>query len=217
MTHIAYTFPECVSYGAFGGPEFLSTAYESDNGDRSVFVPWPIGRHRYNAQSGIKDISDFEAVLTAFHVAQGKAHTFDWKDWNDYKSSAINTDVTNLDQSLGTGDNVETDFPVYKDYTIGSITRQRPIQRLKSGTIVIAGDGTPITTGWSWVANEFLIRFDVAPASSVVLTIGYEFYVPVAFSNNYFDTTLINKVGDELVVSFPIELEEVKLKTTDIV
>lgn len=213
--HLPYTFPECVAFGASGKILFNTQVYESDNADRSVYVPWPTGRHEYDASSGIKKLSEVEQIRELYHVAQGRAHSFDWKDFNDFKSTLVSGTPTNTDQILGTGDGLETDFMLYKDYTIGTVTRRRVIQRPVSGSILIAGDASPILTGWTWIEDEFLIRFDVAPGAGVALTCGYLFYVPVAFASNVFDSTAVNKIEGELAITYPIDLEEVKLKTED--
>jgi len=213
--HLSYVFPECVAYGSGGGPEFNTTIYEADNGDRSAFVPWPIGRHKYDASSGVKKISEFETILTLYHVARGRADTFDWQDRNDHKSCLLSESPSDTDQILGVGDGIQTDFGIYKEYTVGLVTRRRPIQRPLPGSVLIAADGVPVTTGWSWIESEFVIRFDVAPLTGVALTCGYLFHVPVAFASNVLKDNFTNKSGDDFLVEFPIDLEEVKLKSED--
>lgn len=75
------------------------------------------------------------------------------------------------DENLGTGDGIETDFPIPVKYVDGS------------ATITVKVGGTPTASGWSIVNNETapILRFSVAPSSGAI-TISCEFFIPCYFA-----------------------------------
>lgn len=209
--HLDYVFPKCVAFGSEGGPEYQTVVHEADSGQRQVFIPWPVGRCRYNAQSGIKTLEDYETIYKLFRVCKGPGHTFDWYDYNDHQTSNIKTAPSHTDQSLGVGDAVEDTFQLFKLYSLAGEQEQRRIYRPNLSTFQVGVDGVATPTGWTWDAVNHVIVFDTPPGSGEVLTWGGEFYVPVGFTINYLPAAIRNKNADNFYCAYPIELLEVTL------
>jgi len=212
--HLDYIFPKCIGFNSEGGVEYLTAVHEADNGARQVFFPWPVGRCRYNAQSGLKTLNDYETVYKLFRACKGTGNSFDWFDWNDHKSSDLDTDTTHTDMPLGTGDAIETRFKLYKQYIIAGETESRRIFRPDLATLELGLNGSLVNpAGWSWDSVTYEVVFDSPPAGGAVLTWGGDFYTPVAFTTNYLPANISNKnASGTFYCGYPIELQEVSLE-----
>jgi uncharacterized protein (TIGR02217 family) len=184
-------FPEDVGRGARGGPGYRTEVAEFEGGGERRNGAWLLPRHRYNVAYGVKTTDNLETVLALFHVARGRLRAFRFKDWGDYRSgSALATPSAN-DQTLGTGDDAETDFQLIKRYTAGAEELLRPITRPVAGSVLVALDGAPQGSGWSVDVETGLVTFDTAPTAGILVSAGFAFDVLVRFE------------ADEL----PLELE----------
>lgn len=182
-------FPERISSGSRGGPMYNTTVESALSGKKVKNSNWTYPLHKYDITYGIRDIEDLLQVLNFFHAAGGRAHTFRFKDWVDYKSSGTYRGaITAADQNLGVGDGANADFYLVKNYVVGVATRERKISKPVSGTLLVALDGVE-TTAYS-IDTKGLITFDTPPGSGAVVTAGYEFDVPCSFDDDYLPTTM---------------------------
>ena len=94
------------------------------------------------------------------------------------------TDISDTDQLIGTGDNSEVDFQLIKKYTSGGFSYTRTINKPISGTTIISLDDVSQASGWSVDTTTGIVTFDVAPGSSVLVKAGFEFVVPVRFATD---------------------------------
>ncbi len=129
---------------------------------------------------------DAAELLAFFEAREGRLFGFRFKDFADFKSGALNAAVTPLDQTIGTGDGVETVFALQKAY--GAVSR--PITKPVADTVRVAVNGTEVTTGWSADSTTGQVTFVVAPAAGAVITAGFEFDTPVRFDSERIDLTL---------------------------
>lgn len=192
-------FPENVSYGSRGGPEYntvvilLNSGYE----DRAALHEYP--KNSYDAAFGIMEFEDelaandgLEDVIATFHVASGKFRGFKYKDHGDYKSCSYLSVPAFTDIQFGTGDGIETVFYLKKIYTKGAISKIRLISKPKNTTILIGNAGAPQTetTHYTIDYTTGAVTFVTPPANTNVLTWGGEFYVPVRFDSDNLDIVL---------------------------
>ena len=156
---------------------------------------------RYNIVE-MKRSSDFDTVLDFFHAMRGRLHGFRFKDWSDWKSNGMDrgVNVTNTDQSIGTGDGATTDFQLSLTYTAGSQSYVRNITKPVAGSVVVAVDGVSqtYTTNWTIDTTTGIVTFTAGhiPTAGQAITAGFEFDVPVRFDTDDFiaqhKTTCLN-------------------------
>lgn len=183
-------FPVAVSYGARGGPSYKTMVSESHSGKENRNISWSLPRHEYDAAFSIRSHEDLEEVVSFFHVSHGRAYGFRYKDWLDYKSSGVNLPLADTDQLIGTGNGVISDFQILKIYSVGLVSKQRIITRPVSGSVVVAFDNVSQPSGWTVDVTTGVISFTVAPAIDVLITVGFEFDVPVRFDTDKISITI---------------------------
>jgi len=95
--------PDDISYGAVGGPEFSTNITTLNNGCEHRNINWDYPRHLYNISYDVLNKSMIKSLLDFFFIAQGKAHSFRFRDWLDYEAkselitqSSINNDKKNF-------------------------------------------------------------------------------------------------------------------------
>lgn len=191
-------FPLLVSQGASGGPMFNTDVVEIRSGFEARNINWQLSRGRYDAALGIKHLQYLEEVIAFFHVAQGRAHEFRYKDFSDFKSSSFLNPVGFADQVIGVGNGVINTFQLTKTYTVGSNNYVRTIKKPVAGTVRIGVNGVErtITTHWTINTTTGVITFTGGntPPNGHAVTAGFEFDVPCRF-----DT-------DQLNISMPLYL-----------
>jgi uncharacterized protein (TIGR02217 family) len=201
MAFLEVQFPTDISFGSLGGPEYQTDVIVIGSGYEKRNARWPIGRHRYNVAYGARTQATIESLIDFFQACQGRAHGFRYQDPMDYKSCSIMDDQTYLDQSIGTGDGVETDFQLYKSYTKGSQTVTRTINKPISGTVLVGEDGVNQAAGWTVDTTTGVISFAVAPADTLEITAGFEFDVPCRFDTDYLNIGIRDKAGYKNYIS----------------
>ena len=168
-------FPNDISYGATGGPMFLTDVVATVSGHEQRNSKWSQSRAKYNAASGIKTETQWQALIAFFRARRGKAVGFRFKDWSDYKAENI---------QIGVGDDSTTDFQLIKIYSSGSVAVSRDITKPVAGTVDIYVDAVLQSSGVSVDTTTGIVTFDTAPAGSEVITADFEFDVPVRFDTD---------------------------------
>ena len=174
-------FPADISHGAAGGPEFATSVIVTAAGFESRNIGWAEPRGRWNVAHGLKRREQMAALIAFFRARRGRAHGFRFKDWSDYQA---------VDQNLGTGDGVATEFQLVKRYESGGIERLRRIAKPVAGTIKLYLDGVEQMSGWSVDAATGLVTFEAPPAGGVAVTADFEFDVPARFDTDVMELSL---------------------------
>ena len=184
MAFLDTVFPLKISYGSSGGPVKNTRVATAASGFEQRVAFWDESLRRYDISYGIRDFDDLYEVLQLYEVTNGKQDFFLFLDNSDFKSTTVTGTISDTDVIIGTGDDVEVNFQLVKEYTTAATIRSRTIRRPKIGTTIIALDGTPQVGGWTVNTTTGIVNFSVAPAGAVVITAGYEFYVPVRFDTD---------------------------------
>lgn len=189
-------FPIDISYNSQGGPGYRTNTLELDSGAESRVSTWANARRKYNVAYGIKTQLQL-ATMTAFFLARmGAAHGFRYKDYADYTTAQDGISAqTNLDVAIGVGDGATLQFQLVKKYVSGPSTITRRITKPVNGTITVALNGVNQTSGWSVDTTSGLLTFAVAPGVGVVVTVGFQFDVPVRFADDV-DKALMGSIDD---------------------
>jgi uncharacterized protein (TIGR02217 family) len=180
-------FPDDISRGARGGPSRRTQVVTLASGTEERNASWSVSRRRYDVAYGIRRADDLAAVVAFFEARNGRLHGFRFRDWGDYKSCMPSQVLGPSDQLVAVGDGTETEFQMIKHYTSGDQTWSRVIEKPVAGSISVALDSIAQPTGWTLDATTGLITFDVAPATGVAVTAGFQFDVPVRFDTDELD------------------------------
>lgn len=178
-------FPVTVSFKSSGGPMRRTEIVELQSGREERNTPWAHGRRRYDAGTGIRSLSELEAVLAFFEARRGALHAFRWKDFTDFRSCVSNADISPMDQLLGTGDAATSEFQLLKTYETGAYAYARPITKPVTETVHVAVDGVEADpSDWSVDASSGIITFNTPPPVGAVVTAGFEFDIPARFDTD---------------------------------
>jgi uncharacterized protein (TIGR02217 family) len=169
-------FPENVSKGAQGGPEFSTDVVVLQSGAESRTQNWAAARRKYEVSHAARLASEYDPLKAFFHVVGGRAIGFRFKDWSDYIVPAGTGFFSPIDS---------THFQLVKRYTVGASIHDRTITKPVSGATTIAGSGNytlDYTTG-------ILLKNSGADPSSW----GGEFDVPCRFDTDEMRGEIIDK------------------------
>jgi uncharacterized protein (TIGR02217 family) len=133
-------FPPAISYGASGGPGYLTTVVATASGHEHRNSNWAAARGKWDVASGLKNREQVAELIAFFRARRGRAHGFRFKDWTDYQGMA---------QALGTGNGSLKTFQLVKNYSSGGVTESRTITKSVAGTIKLYRNGVLITSGVS--------------------------------------------------------------------
>ncbi len=176
---------------AVGGPLFNTSVQAFAGGKEKRNINWSAARGEWDIGYGvIKKFDSGEVSLSeinaTFRVAQGRAHSFRFKDWTDFEIGLENGVVT-TEQTIGTGDGAKTVFQVFKRYTAGGVDYDRTLTKLVSGTVRVFLDTVVQVSGFTVDHDTAEVTFSVAPAGGVVVAIECEFDVHVRFDIDKLD------------------------------
>lgn len=182
-------FPDNISEGSSGGPRWRTEIVVTQSGQEQRNAGWENARHEYDVAYGVKDISHLESLTDFFMNTRGMLHSFRYKDWADYKSGAVENDPTGLDQQIGVGDAVETQFQLKKTYKIAGIDYERDIKKPVTGTVIVYVDGNPVTPS-DIDYTTGIVTLTTPPGAGAIVTAGFEFDVPCRFNTDTLQTQL---------------------------
>ena len=178
------SFPVPLALAASGGPERRTEIVSLASGAEVRNAIWAGSRRRWDVGSAVLKLDMLQTLVAFFEARGGRLHGFRFRDALDDRSGAPGALVSAMDQVIGTGDGVTTQFELIKSY--GDYSRR--IRKPVAGTIIAAVDGveTPITED----AVNGTVLFDSAPANGAVVSAGFRFDCPVRFDTDRLDITL---------------------------
>ncbi|MEM8849251.1 MAG: DUF2460 domain-containing protein [Pseudomonadota bacterium] len=181
MAHLNIDFPPDVAAGAQANLERRDEVVQLSSGHEETNQRWTHARRSYAAGLGIRSAEDLARVVEIFEEVRGRANSFHFKDWLDWRSAPAHLPVTMLDQPLGIGDGSTRGFQLVKRYGVVN-PYLRPIALPHPASLLVAADGVRVTD-FALSAVGGLVTFDTAPAAGSVLTAGFTFDVPVRFAS----------------------------------
>ena len=193
MAFLTETFPVEISWGSTGGPGYRTRIIETGSGYEFRNQNWAKSKHKYNAATGIRNANDLDDLVAFFHLAAGRANSFRYKDWSDFKTCVITNDVANDDQILvASATGGETEIQLFKTYTIGALSVDRTIILPKQDTLLIAQNEAQLTetTDYTVDYTTGIVTLLVALSAEDLLTCGFEFDVLCRFDIDQLDLSL---------------------------
>jgi len=133
-------FPDEISQGSRGSSAYSTDIVTAASGYEARNSNWTESRRSYDASFAVIDETTLALLLEYFHAMKGKANTFRFKDWGDFKSVNADQTITSSDQDLGAGDGTTRAFQLIKKYTQG-LTSQRDIKKPVAGTVIASVGG----------------------------------------------------------------------------
>ncbi|CAK8163529.1 Glycoside hydrolase family 24 [Candidatus Xenohaliotis californiensis] len=168
-------FPEDIAYGAVGGPEFYTRITVTSSGKEYRNINWIEARNRYNVSHGVKNQEQMQKLLAFFYAMHGKAIGFRFKDWLDYKVEA---------QTIGTGDNSNKTYQLFKIYNNNGNVYKRKISKPTNSVKIFLDKVQLDSTEFKIDIKTGLIAFNSPPNNNVAIIASFHFDVPVRFDND---------------------------------
>lgn len=130
-------FPETVSWGVVGGPNFSTTVLASALGYESRNRNWAQPRCEFDCAQNIHTQEELDVLLAFFYARMGPARGFRFKDWMDYKHDMRLTGAArqSLYPAVGTGSLLV--FQLVKTYADSAGSQRRVITKPVQDTIKI--------------------------------------------------------------------------------
>ena len=175
----AVRLPVTIERGARGGPAFRTTVTTLDGGYETTQINWAQARWTGTIGYGIGDRTSYYELIEFFRSRRGKARGFLFKDWSDYYM---------INQLIGVGDGVTTQFQLIKTYNDTIFPFTRKITRPLSGTVSITDGGSPVSPTINYTTG--IVTFAVAPVASNEIRATCDFDIPMRFDTDYMQVEL---------------------------
>lgn len=174
-------FPEDISYGSSGGPQYDTDIVVTQGGHEQRNINWSVARARYNVAHGVKTQAQLDVLIAFFRARKGRAHSFRFKDWTDYEAAG---------EVIGTGDGSTSVFQLTKTYSSGEESEVRTISRPVAASVAVYVNDVLQTSGVSVDGATGEVTFVSAPASGAVIRADFAFDVPVRFDTDRLSASL---------------------------
>jgi len=195
MTYLDVEFPRDIAQGCQAILERRDEVVMLASGHEENNQRWTHARRSWAAGLAIRSHRDLAEVVALFEEVRGRANSFRFRDWLDWRSVQAPEPIAPTDQPLGalidgsteyeaaTGDGVTLSFQVVKRYGVVN-PYLRPIALPHAASLRVAIDGVEQASGWTLSPTGGVVTFDTAPAAGATLTAGFTFDVPVRFSQS---------------------------------
>lgn len=115
-------FPERVSFGAIGGPGYLTEIVIVASGQESRNQARTQALGAWDVSHAARLPAEYNQLKAHFRIMRGRVNSFRFKDWSDYTASIDEGLLLPVDDS-------DTIFQLYKRYTFGAFTEDRYISK----------------------------------------------------------------------------------------
>ncbi len=193
-------FPEDISYGAIGGPQYFTNITLTSSGNEYRNINYSSSRMKFNVAYGVKTKEQMDKLLLFFRARRGRAIGFKYKDWSDFSAE---------NQCIGIGDGNTTKFQLKKVYKSGKSEFIRIIEKPVSGSVQIYFDNVKVKQGdytIDYIAGDITFTSPVKTGTNI--SANFEFDVPVRFDMDYLPISIDRK---DLYSCKEINLVEIKL------
>ena len=176
-------FPESISFGARGGPEFATDIVVIESGREKRNQRWSYPRHSWDVSAGVKTQADFETLRAHFMSVAGRTHGFRFKDFSDYTATVAQGFVAGI---------TSTTFQLVKRYTSGAQTRDRRIRKPIAAGFKLYNSAVllTLTTDYTLDATTGIVT-TTAPRTAANLTWSGEFDVPMRYDTDRLEGEIV--------------------------
>lgn len=178
-------FPEKISYGSNGGPNFNTNVITVASGGEKRNINWSEPLYRYEVSHGVKTLQQIEELTNFFYTVMGKGIGFRYKDWKDCKVTIERSSINDGNDLAASGE-----FQLCKKYSIGvNSARYRVIKKPVVGTVKIFLNGVE-TENFTCDYTKGIITLTGDFEPEAIVTWSGEFDVPVRFDTDTMNTTI---------------------------
>lgn len=187
---------ECVAYGTQGGPSWLTRRIGLKSGivRRNPQRSRPM--YRFSVIYRNLQPDDHAEIIDAFNACLGGVDSFRLKDWSDFVA------VDELISVVGTG--APQSVQLAKVYAFGARAVSRPIKKPVASTVIITGDGAPLSAAVDYTTGIATFTAGVGD----VLRWSGEFDVPVMFADDDLSFSADDQNAAGLFLTADVALEE---------
>lgn len=207
MAHFDLEIPTTVGFGVEGGPAYDVEVVEVNSGFEKRNKNQATPRREYRVSYPPRVKSEYEELTNFFEViAEGRANSFLLKDPFDFEVSVDQGVLT-----LVTTGSPTSSYQAYKRRTYSGTTKDRKIQKLRTGTVVVYNNGVAMGSGFTIDYTTGLIEINASFAGPFTWT--GEFTVPVRFDADPMNAMIIDKgPGNEYLIEWrSVPLREVRI------
>lgn len=185
-------FPSTIVYGPSGGSRFKTRIVQNPGGYEQRNIDWvnPLGK--WSVAHEMMTQSELDTIVAFFHARYGRAHTFRFKAWEDYKARMDDSESLPTIHTVTSSPNLP-DTQLIKNYTSGGYTYVRNITLPVSGTVVLYADGAEIgDSNYSVDYTTGIVDWEAAyaPGVGVVITADYQFDVLARFDTDEIESSI---------------------------
>lgn len=199
-------YPFALGRSASVAPEFSTSITVTASGHERRNALWSDARLHFDVGPGIRSETELAELIAFFRARRGPARGFRLMDPFDNSTNGMVGTPTRLDQLLGVGDGVRSDFQLVKLYGGGTEPQVRAITRPRAETLVVSVGGVA-TTAWT-LAERGMLRLAAAPPAGAEVRAGFRFDVPVRFAEDRLDVSAVNFAAGEAPSVPLIEIRE---------
>lgn len=199
-------YPFALGRSASVAPEFSTSIAVTASGHERRNALWSDARLHFDVGPGIRSETELAELIAFFRARRGPARGFRLLDPFDNSTNGMAGTPTRLDQLLGIGDGVRSDFQLVKLYGSGTEPQVRAITRPRADTLVVSVGGVA-TTAWT-LAEKGMLRLAAAPPAGAEVRAGFRFDVPVRFAEDRLDVSAVNFTAGEAPSVPLIEIRE---------
>jgi uncharacterized protein (TIGR02217 family) len=192
MSFDEVNLPGKIEFGALGGPQFKTEVVMLGSGHEQRNAEWSRVRHAWDVAPGIQSTQDLDNVIAFWYARQGRLRGFRFRDRTD---SAVNGQVLIAAASGG-----ETSVQLFRSYSSGPITYDRPVFKPVLGSLTLYVDGSPVSASLD-SANGIVTFAALAPG--VQLSADFQYDIPVRFDSDHLRIQNVTHARDA-VRSLPI-------------
>ena len=175
-------FPEDISFGATGGPEYNTEIVVSAGGKEYRNMNWGNARAKYNVSHNIKTKEQIDKILSFFRSKKGRLIPFRFKDWSDYQANNC---------LIGIGDDLTTHFQLIKQYQGCNHLENRVITKpIAESVIIKINDKIMTSEKFKVDHNKGIVEFYTPPTAGHKIKADFEFDVLVRFDSDYLPITI---------------------------
>ena len=169
------SLPARLAFGSTGGVERRTEIVTLASGFERRSTPWALGRRRYLIGAGLRSLEDFAALTAFFEARRGRLYGFRFRDFADFGA---------VDEAIGVGDGVRTQFQLVKAY--GEVSR--PIQKPVAGSVSVKVGGAAAACSVDTATG--LVTLSAAAGVGAAVTASFSFDTPVRFDSDRIEVTL---------------------------
>lgn len=200
------TYPLAPGRDTAVSPEFSTSVAVTASGHERRNSLWSDARLRFDVGPGIRSEEELRTLLAFFRARRGAARGFLLADPWDFSSNGMTGAPTMLDQKIGVGDGLATDFRLIKSYGEEPEAQVRSITRPRAGSLLASIDGVA-SSDWS-LGEKGMLSFASAPAPGAIIRAGFLFDVPVRFAEDRLDINGLDFAAGEAPSVPLVELRE---------